>query len=306
MTSNPQNAVIVTGHSNGTVNMWTPNYASDPVVKMLAHPTTITNVSIDYSGRYMFTTGTDKKLKVWDLRNQYTQLYEYFTPNQPQCMSISQKGLLALGYKGFVEIWKESYVNKQSKPYLKHHFADKQVYANTLNFINFEDFLGVGTNKGYSQIVVPGSGEPNFDTYESNLFETKNQKKNSDVKKLLEKIPYSMIGINSEHLINSVNTNSKDFIEHQRKEEIREKTDKMVKDVKKKMRLKNKATHGLLLKEFDRIENNKKKFRSIIERSHDKVNKEKENVKDELNVLKKVDDNFDPELNLNESFSDSD
>ncbi len=36
MTVNPWNAVILLGHANGTVHMWTPNITT-PVVKMLCH-----------------------------------------------------------------------------------------------------------------------------------------------------------------------------------------------------------------------------------------------------------------------------
>eukprot|EP00340_Litonotus_pictus_P008933 CAMPEP_0170516358 /NCGR_PEP_ID=MMETSP0209-20121228/2588_1 /TAXON_ID=665100 ORGANISM="Litonotus pictus, Strain P1" /NCGR_SAMPLE_ID=MMETSP0209 /ASSEMBLY_ACC=CAM_ASM_000301 /LENGTH=510 /DNA_ID=CAMNT_0010801205 /DNA_START=14 /DNA_END=1546 /DNA_ORIENTATION=- len=301
MISNPQNSVIITGHSNGTVNMWTPNYSGEPVVKFLSYPCSVSNLSIDPTGNYLMTTGLDKKLKVWDLRNNYRQVHDYFTPHQAQCMGISQKGLLAVGYKGNVEIWKDIYKTKQQKPYLKHHFQDKQIYASSLKFIDYEDFLGIGHNKGYSQIVTPGSGEPNFDTYEVNLYETKNQKKNSNVKKLLEKIPYTMIAMNSESLVNTVNANSKQVIKHQEKESLMNKANDLVKKEKKKMRLSNKERHDLILKELDHIEGKKKKYRSILERNHERIAGERETIKDELNVLQKVDDDFDPELNLVES-----
>lgn len=43
-------------------------------------------------------------------------------------------------------------------------------------------------NEGFSSVVIPGSGEANFDTFEVNVFETKNQKREHLVKSLLEKV----------------------------------------------------------------------------------------------------------------------
>jgi U3 small nucleolar RNA-associated protein 7 len=35
----------------------------------------------------------------------------------------------------------------------------------SLSFINYQDYLGIGKANGFQNIVVPGAGEPNFDTY---------------------------------------------------------------------------------------------------------------------------------------------
>ena len=42
-----------------------------------------------------------------------------------------------------------------------------------IEFIDHEDYLAVSTNEKYSQLLVPESGDPNFDTYESQQFQTK-------------------------------------------------------------------------------------------------------------------------------------
>lgn len=300
MTSDPSNSVIATGHSNGTINMWTPNYGSEAVVKMLAHPNTITNICIDRTGNYLTTCGVDKRMRVWDLRNSYTQLFDYYTPSQVQSLTISQKGILAVGVGSVVEMWKDHAKTKQQKPYLKHHFFDKQTYAKSLKFINYEDFLGIGTNMGYSQIVVPGSGEPNFDSYESNPFETKNQKKNSEIHKLLEKIPYSMINLNSEALVNSIDTRSKQVIQQELKNDLKLRAEQSIKKEKKKMRLSNKEKHDEIIKNFDKHQQKRNRLRTLMEKSHEKISKEKKVVSEEIGVLKKLQDDFDPELYLNE------
>jgi U3 small nucleolar RNA-associated protein 7 len=77
--------------------MWTPNMGSTPVVKMLAHPSApVTSLSVSRDGTYMATTGKDSRMKVWDIRNTYKCLYDYFTPSPAQSCDFSDTGLLAV------------------------------------------------------------------------------------------------------------------------------------------------------------------------------------------------------------------
>jgi U3 small nucleolar RNA-associated protein 7 len=54
-----------------------------------------------------------------------------------------------------------------------------------VEFVPFEDLVGLGHSKGFSSIIVPGSGVPIYDTYENNPFESKKQKREGLVHKLL-------------------------------------------------------------------------------------------------------------------------
>jgi hypothetical protein len=58
---NPWNGVLLCGHANGTLTMWTPNITT-PVVKMLCHHGPTQSLAVDASGRYMVTTGADKQV----------------------------------------------------------------------------------------------------------------------------------------------------------------------------------------------------------------------------------------------------
>jgi len=100
------------------------------------------------------------------------------------------------------QIWKDWYGEKQKKPYLRQDTHEGKPLTD-LQFVPYEDFLGAGlvdgnqsqrnfliTSIGFSSILVPGSGEPNFDSYEVNIFQTKKQRAEDDVAKLLDKVKY--------------------------------------------------------------------------------------------------------------------
>ena len=184
------NGVTHLGHSNGTVTLWSPNQGQ-ALVKMLCHRGRVNALAIDQSGRYMATTGLDCQIKIWDLR-KYKELHAYYAPTEVKTMDISQKGMLAISYGSRVQIWNDALKTKAKSPYLNHQFINGSKVFD-VKFCPYEDVLAVGHSKGVTNILVPGSGEPNYDTFVANPFETKNQRREMEIAKLLDKLPAEMI-----------------------------------------------------------------------------------------------------------------
>ncbi len=73
------------------------------------------------------------------------------------------------------------------------HRLAKAAQAQDLSFCPYEDVLAVGHSMGLSSLLVPGSGEPNFDTFVANPFETVKQRREAEVHSLLDKLPSELI-----------------------------------------------------------------------------------------------------------------
>ncbi|KAF9384113.1 Small subunit (SSU) processome component [Podila verticillata] len=189
MAQNPATAIMHLGHGNGTVTLWSPNMTT-PLVKMQCHRGPVTALAIDHAGKYMATAGLDGQLKLWDLRS-YKPMQEYYTPSPAASLSISQRGLLGVGFGPHVSIWKDPFRTKQTSPYMNHLQPGSTV--EDVRFVPFEDVLGFGHRNGFGSIIVPGAGEPNFDALEANPFQTKKQRQEMEVHSLLEKIQPEMI-----------------------------------------------------------------------------------------------------------------
>ena len=59
-------------------------------------------------------------------------------------------------------MFKDFQVSRHTHPYMHHKSAGT---INNMKFSPFEDFLGIGTSKGFSCIAVPGSGSASYDTF---------------------------------------------------------------------------------------------------------------------------------------------
>lgn len=182
---NSWNGVVGLGHTSGTVSMWTPNM-HEPVVKMLCHKGEVSDLGFDRLGRYLATAGRDGLLKLWDLRT-YKPLHAYRTPRPVSSLDISDRGMLACTAGPHVQVFRDGLASAASKPYLRHQLPG--CVGEMVRFCPFEDVLGIGHSRGFCSILVPGAGEPNFDTFEANPFESLKQRREATVVSLLEKLP---------------------------------------------------------------------------------------------------------------------
>nr|XP_045621257.1 WD repeat-containing protein 46-like [Procambarus clarkii] len=186
---NPYNAVLCCGHSNGTVSMWTPN-SREAVASILCHPHPIKAVDVDPTGRYMATAGVDRLLKIWDARNLGDCLQSYSIGSGASSVQFSQKGLLAISMGNIVEIYRNVTTGGASTPYMRHKSG---AIITDMQFCPYEDVLGISTYQGYSSLIIPGAGEPNFDALEANPYISVSGRREAEVKALLSKVPSSLI-----------------------------------------------------------------------------------------------------------------
>lgn len=203
---NPYNAILHVGHQNGTVSLWSPN-STTPLVKMLCHRGPVRSLAVDREGRYMVSTGQDSKMAVWDVRN-FKPVHEYFLRQPGSTVAISDRNLTAVGWGTQTTVWKDLFSKHRSdvdqvkvqSPYMAWGAQGETVER--VRWCPFEDVLGIGHNKGFTSIIVPGAGEPNFDALEVNPYENAKQRQEGEVKSLLNKLQPEMISLNPDFVGN--------------------------------------------------------------------------------------------------------
>ncbi|KAG6819549.1 hypothetical protein H0H93_010795 [Arthromyces matolae] len=204
MTQNIHNAVIHLGHQNGCVTLWTPNLPH-PAVQLLAHMGPVLSVSVDPSqgGRYMATAGRDGTVKVWDCRNWKGAVRDWTLRSGGDVeLEWSARGALAVASGGGVNIYTrpsiQTPVHTKTPPplYLTHPIPNRPLTS--VRFAPFQDILTIGHAAGLSSIIVPGAGEPNFDSSEADPFENRKARREKEVKALLDKIQPDSITLDPE------------------------------------------------------------------------------------------------------------
>lgn len=200
MRQNPANAITCVGSAKGVVSFWSPS-VKEPLVKVFCHLSPITGLAFSPTGDKMITTGIDKTIKLWDARTFREPLAQYKTKTPVNHVAFSQKNTVSIALGNVCEILKITSTGSITsfEPYMR-HTEDSPI--SDLEFVPYEDVLGLGSVQGFSSILVPGCGEANYDGYEENPFRTKSQRREHEVKSLLEKIPSDLITMNTRDIVN--------------------------------------------------------------------------------------------------------
>ncbi|KAJ4398643.1 putative U3 small nucleolar RNA-associated protein 7 [Didymella pomorum] len=276
---NPHNAILHVGHQKGLVTLWSPNSAA-PLVKLLPHHGPVRSLAVDKSGTYMVSTSQDRRMSVWDIR-MFREIHTHHLRVPGTSLSISDRNLTAVGYGTQVNIYKPEIFTSNPDlvlptPYMA--WGGEGLSTGRVRFCPFEDILGIGHEKGFTSIIVPGSGEPNPDTLEqgTNPFETSKQRRETEVHALLEKIQPEMIALDPNFVGNL------DLTSHEQRRKERDldaKDEDKIAKLKKRGRGRNSALRRYLRKSGSKnvIDEEKERAREIVERRKERnVQKQKQ------------------------------
>jgi hypothetical protein len=130
----------------------------------------------------LFTTFVDSSPQVWDLR-MYKETHAYLTHKPVTSLSVSQRGLLAVGFGSHVQIWNDALHTKAKSPYMRHELPGKTC-SEFMAWRPYEDVLAIGHSSGLCSMLVPGAGEPNYDALEANPFESTKERREAEVRRI--------------------------------------------------------------------------------------------------------------------------
>lgn len=286
LTQNPYNAILHMGHQNGTVTLWSPN-STTPHVKLLAHRGPVRSIAIDREGRYMVSTGQDLRMSIWDIR-MFKEVNSYFTIKPGSSVAISDQGLTAVGWGTHVSIWRGLFSKaspeseKVRHPYMS--WGGEGKHIERVRWCPFEDVLGVSHDTGFSSILVPGAGEPNFDALELNPYETTKQRQEAEVKSLLNKLQPEMISLDPE-FIGNVNLLSAE--QRKAEQDLDKKAADPIANLKNRGRGKNSSLRKYL---------RKKGSRNIIDERRLKIEELMKNQNKKQQKLKAAEEELGPAL----------
>lgn len=189
---NATNGVLHAGHANGVVTLWSPTVGT-PLARLFAQPGGVRDLVVDPSRNAMVTLGHDGLAKTWDLRT-FRALSEHRVMPLATGLAISQRSQLAVCGAASVQIWRPGdLANPAGKAYLSTRLHGKRPTG--VDFCPYEDVLGISHQTGMVSMLVPGAGDPNFDSRAPNPYMTGKQAREAGVRSLLDKLPAETIAL---------------------------------------------------------------------------------------------------------------
>lgn len=284
LTQNSHNAILHVGHQKGLVTLWSPN-SPTPLVKLLPHHGPVRSLAVDRSGTYMVSTSQDRRMSVWDIR-MYKEVHSHHLRVPGSTVSISDRNLTAVGFGTQTAIYKSDIFTRNpsdiTMPYMQ--WGGQGQTVGRVRFCPFEDVLGISHDKGFSSIIVPGSGEPNPDSMEAgtNPFETSKQRRETEVHALLEKLQPEMIALNP-NFVGNLDLASQAQREREYKADRGEKEEDKVAKLKKRGRGRNSALRRYLRKNGSNniIDEEKERAREALKSMQTREKQRREKMKKE-------------------------
>lgn len=232
----------------------------------------------------MVSAGQDMKMSVWDIR-MFKEVNSYFTRQPASTVSISDRGLTAVGWGTQTSIWRGLFTKhaleqeKIQSPYMAWGGEGKRIERT--RWCPFEDVLGISTDQGFSSILVPGAGEPNFDALEVNPHENKKQRQEAEVKSLLNKLQPEMISLNPDYVGNLDLASAE---QRQAEKDLDKKPVDPIADVKNRGRGKNSSLRNYLRKKGSKniIDERRLKIEELRKSQSEKQNKRLKAAEEEL------------------------
>lgn len=188
MCQDKSTGIIYTGDMKGVVSLWCPS-AREPLAHVSCHNTPLSALTVNPSNKTFLTSDISRTVKVWDTRKLGESVSTHKFSSSVTEISVSQKGIIALALGNVCEIHQKQL---SQQPYLRYPLSGN---IKGLQFCPYEDVLGISTNNEFASILVPGSAEANFDALESNPYQSKSQRRETEVRRLLDKIPMDMINL---------------------------------------------------------------------------------------------------------------
>ena len=215
----------------------------------------------------------------------FREVHSYFTRQPASSLAISDRNLTAVGWGTQTTIWKDLFVKhrdeqeKVQSPYM--NWGREGHRAERVRWCPYEDLLGISHDSGFSSIIVPGAGEPNFDALEVNPFETTKQRQETEVKTLLNKLQPEMIALDP-NFIGNVDLRSER--QRQAERDLDAKPVDVETEIRNKARGKNSALSKYLRKQRKRnvVDEKKLKAEEIWKERQEKRDKQHDEVKANL------------------------